>query len=55
MVISIDNDRLTVIISKKTKKELKLMAKEDNRSLSNFVSTLLENYVSDKLNKDHKS
>ncbi|PLR72321.1 hypothetical protein [Bacillus sp. UMB0728] len=45
MSISADNDRLTVIIPKKVKNELKELAAKENRSLSNYVVNLLESHV----------
>lgn len=45
MGISTDNDRLTIIISKDLKQSLKELAIDDNRSLSNFVVTILEDFV----------
>lgn len=45
MAISKDNDRLTIIINKDIKKSLEQIAKNDGRSLSNYVATLLEKHV----------
>lgn len=47
MSISADNDRLTVIIPKSLKKELKELADIENRSISNYVVNLLEIHVRD--------
>jgi predicted DNA-binding protein len=48
MSISKDNDRLTIIISKESKKELEQIAKEDKRSTSNYVANLLEEHINEK-------
>lgn len=45
MAISKDSDRLVAIVSKETKDALKLLADKENRSLSNYVSNLLEKHV----------
>ncbi|MEW5569590.1 DUF6364 family protein [Rossellomorea marisflavi] len=45
MSISSENTRLTIIISKETKESLKIIAKNNNRSLSNYVSNLLYDHV----------
>jgi hypothetical protein len=45
MSISANNDRLTVIIPKSVKEELKQLADLENRSLSNYVVNILENHV----------
>lgn len=47
-MISKDNDRLTIIISKEVKEKLKLLALKDNRTLSNYITTLLNDYVKKK-------
>ncbi|MFO1442792.1 hypothetical protein KDN24_06135 [Bacillus sp. Bva_UNVM-123] len=45
MAISDENDRLTIIISKKMKNELKELAELENRSLSNYVVNVLEEHL----------
>jgi mRNA-degrading endonuclease RelE of RelBE toxin-antitoxin system len=45
MSISANNDRLTIIISKSVKDELKKLADSENRSLSNYVVNILEKHV----------
>lgn len=45
MAISNDNDRLTIIISKDTKEKLAIIAKKDNRSISNYVAVLIEKHL----------
>ncbi|MFS0657351.1 DNA-binding protein [Niallia alba] len=45
MAISENNDRLTVIIPKELKQRLKDLADNQNRSLSNYVVTVLENHA----------
>ena len=47
-MISKDNDRLTIIISKEAKEKLKLLALKDNRTLSNYITTLLNDHVKEK-------
>lgn len=47
MAISKDNDRLTIIISKDLKEKLSVIAKEDGRSISNYVARLLEKHIED--------
>lgn len=48
MSISANNDRLTIIIPKSVKDELKQLADSENRSLSNYIANLLEKHVSEK-------
>lgn len=47
MTISKDNTRTQLTISKKLKKQLEDMAKEQNRSFNNLVITILKSYVDD--------
>lgn len=47
-MISKDNDRLTIIISKEAKEKLKLLALKDNRTLSNYITTLLNEHIKEK-------
>jgi len=47
MSISSNNDRLTVIIPKSLKEDLKVLADNSNRSVSNYVVTILENHIAD--------
>ena len=43
MTISNKNTRTTITISKDLKKELEIIAKEQNRSFNNLVITILKN------------
>jgi len=43
--ISDKNDRLTVIIPKALKEEIRQLAEKENRSMGNYIVTILENYV----------
>lgn len=52
MSISANNDRLTVIIPKSVKEELKKLADSENRSLSNYVVNLLEAHVKNGIPRD---
>lgn len=45
MTISKDNDRVNVVISKKEKRELKELADKENRSLSNMVAKIIQEYL----------
>ena len=45
MTISKDNTRTQLTISKELKKQLKNIAKEQNRSFNNLVITILQNYI----------
>lgn len=47
-MISKDNDRLTIIISKEVKEKLKLLALKDNRTLSNYITTLLTKHIKER-------
>ena len=47
MSISKNNTRTQLTISKDLKKELEVIAKEQNRSFNNLVITILKNFVSD--------
>ena len=47
MSISKNNTRTQLTISKDLKKELEIIAKEQNRSFNNLVITILKNFVSD--------
>ena len=47
MAISKDNDRLTIIINKDLKRDLELIARQDKRSTSNYVASLLEEHIKD--------
>jgi len=46
MTISDKNTRILVIIPKELKKQLEQKAKENNRSVSNYVVTLIQKDVS---------
>ena len=48
MSIGKNSDRLVIIISKELKAQLGELAKEDGRTVSNYVKVLLENHVKDK-------
>ena len=47
MSISKNNTRTTITIPKDLKKELEIIAKEQNRSFNNLVITILKNFVDD--------
>lgn len=47
MSISKNNTRTQLTISKDLKKELEIIAKEQNRSFNNLVITILKNFVDD--------
>ena len=45
---------ITLRVSEELKKELDKMALEENRSLNNFISTILIKYVDEKQKEDNK-
>ena len=45
MTISNDNTRIQVTISKKLKKQLEKQAKLENRSVSNYIVTLIQDKI----------
>lgn len=45
MTISNENDRLTIIIPKYLKDQIKDLADRENRSMGNYVAHILEEYV----------
>lgn len=45
MAISKDNERLTIIINKNNKNKLIELAKEDGRSLSSYISNILQTHI----------
>ncbi len=45
---------ITLRVSEELKKELDKMALEENRSLNNFISTILIKYVDEKQKGDNK-
>ncbi len=45
MAISDKNDRLTIIIPKVMKEQLKLLAEHKNRSLSNYIVSILHESI----------
>jgi hypothetical protein len=45
MAIGKDKDKVVSVVSKTTKQKLEELAEKDNRSLSNYCSIILENYV----------
>lgn len=45
MTISKDNVRANLIINKELKSSLEKIAKEENRSLNNLITTILKKYV----------
>lgn len=47
MAIGKNSERLTVIVSSKTKRKLKYLADKDGRSVSNYVSNLLKDHVNE--------
>lgn len=46
MAISPENDRLTIIIPKVLKEQLKIIADHHNRSLSNYIVNVLNRHIS---------
>lgn len=44
-MIKEDKTRIQVVITKDTKEKLEKLAKQENRSVSNFVSTLISNHI----------
>ena len=48
MAISDENVRTQVVLSKDFKAQLEKIAKEENRSLSNLIDTILKNYVNNR-------
>ena len=44
MAVNINNERINVKLPKDTKTELSRIAKEDNRSLSNFLGKIIKDY-----------
>ncbi|MCA1025663.1 DNA-binding protein [Cytobacillus kochii] len=53
MSISSNNDRLTVIIPKDLKAELRKLADNENRSTSNYVVSVLLSHVAEKKNESN--
>ena len=47
-MIKEDKTRIQVVITKDTKEKLEKLAKQENRSVSNFVSTLITKYINKK-------
>ena len=47
MSISKNNTRTTITIPKDLKKELEVIAKEQNRSFNNLVITILKKFIDD--------
>lgn len=45
MAVSQDNTRIIITISKQTKENLKLLAKEEQRSVSNLCSKIVSDYI----------
>ena len=45
---------ITLRVSEELKKELDKMALEENRSLNNFISTILIKYVDEKKKEENK-
>ena len=48
MSISPNNDRMTIIIPKELKEEIKNLAKESNRSMGNYIVTIIQDHVDSK-------
>lgn len=51
-MIKEDKTRIQVVISKDTKEKLEKLAKQENRSVSNFVSTLISKHIKETFNKN---
>lgn len=49
-MIKEDKTRIQVTITKDTKKKLEKLAKQENRSVSNFVSTIISKHIKDNEN-----
>lgn len=45
MAVSKDNGRVMIKLSKEDKELLERLAEEDNRSVSNYASTILQNHL----------
>lgn len=45
MAVSKDNDRIVIMVTKEVKAQLEQLADKDNRSLSNYASTILQRHV----------
>jgi hypothetical protein len=45
LVISKNNERLTIIISKSLKEEIRKLAEKENRSMGNYIVNILQNHV----------
>jgi len=45
-MISKNNTRVLVTMSKETKEKLEKLAKEDNRSVNNLILTIINKYIS---------
>ena len=52
MAVSQDNTRIIVTINKKLKEKLKLLAKEEQRSVSNLCSKIVSDYIKGKDKQD---
>ena len=48
MAVSQDNTRIIVTINKKLKEKLKLLAKEEQRSVSDLCSKIVSDYIKGK-------
>ena len=44
-MVAKDKERLLITISKEDKAKLQELAKDDNRSLANFISTIIKDYL----------
>lgn len=51
LAISDENDRLTIIIPKKLKEEIRSLARESNRSMGNYIVTIIKEHVEKMKNK----
>lgn len=47
MAVKDSNTRISVKVSNDTKEKLEKLAKEDKRTISNFIEVLLEKYLND--------
>lgn len=51
MAVSSDKIRILVTVPRTTKKQLEAVAKQENRSVSNYIFTLIQKDLNAKMNK----
>lgn len=52
MPVSKDNGRIVITVTKEVKAELEALADKDNRSVSNYVATILQKHVEKEKDRD---